>query len=327
MPAPVTALFEQLLWPVLIPGSFATLLLLLAWRPWQRGPEAERGASAAWAMPVALGLGVTVAFVSQEWPVQWPPPQAWQDFLPLGLAAMAAGLLASAVRSPVGATVVGAAAVAAVAGWLMELPTISDQRSRLILAGAIAVLAVVHEALGSRRPGMVTPAAWWMTFTALSIAGLKSGNAKFSLIAAGVSAVCGGAVVVGLVQPYFRMTRGAMATITGISMVMLAANWIYLGEETLGPIPWVLIAAIPLAAWLGELPIFSTLRKPAGEVADGAPPVLTGRRRLATDLARLSLPALFMVAAIGLTLMKTSSDGDSGEDGSDGPPPSSIYGG
>lgn len=316
----LTALLSQILWPVMLPGAFATLLLLAAWRPWRTGEEAERGEGAAWAFPVAAGAGLLVAFVSQEWPAAFPFPQRWQSIVLVGGACTLVALVAAAIRPAVVSLLVSAAGAAAAVAWLVDYGDLDGTFSRLQLAIAAGAAVIVLEPLAVRRPGMVLPAVFWMAFTGLSVAVLHGGFAKLSLVAAGLSAVGGAGIVVGLVQSRFRLARGGVTVMAPMLVVLLATAWIYQGREELGPWPWMLLAAVPLLAWVGEVPLFGSARTGDGQAAA---PVVTPRRRFIADGVRLLLPLAAMLGAILVAISNaTPADEGSGDEYD-----SSIYGG
>lgn len=330
MPPAALAFLQQILWPVLIPGTIAGVLLLLAWRPWVRGEHAETGAGAAWVLPVTAGAGFIVAFISQEWPLPaYPFGASWQHLLVAAGLMTLVGAIASVIRLAWLSLLVAAAGTGA-ALWFVsaEVSHLDDPSPRLMLVGAAIVSVMAIEALAARRPGPVVPALFWLAFTGVSVTILFGGFAKLSLIAAGMSAVAGGAVVCGTLHPRFRAARGGAAVLAAMFVLVLPTAWLYEGGATLGPVPFVLLGLIPLAGWLGELPIFGRLAlstgERAGDTPDGGPPLVRGRRRLAADAARLLIPALLTVAAIAVARGAAApADGDAGDnEGID-----SIYGG
>jgi hypothetical protein len=322
MPTSLTefqALLQQILWPVIIPGAFATLLLLAAWRPWRTGEDAERGDGAAWAFPAAAGIAFLVAFASQEWPVAFPFPQRWQAILLVGGACTAVALVASAIRFAPISLVVSAGGAAAVVAWLVDYGSLESGFSRVQLAIAAGAAVLVLEPLAVRRPGLVLPAVFWMAFTGLSVATLHGGFAKLSLMAAGLSAVGGAGIVAGMLQPRFRLARGGITVMAPMLVVLLATAWIYQGRSELGPWPWALLLAVPLLAWLGEVPLSGSVR--AGEAA----PVVTARRRFVADSVRVLLPLAAMLGAI-LVAISNAAPADEGS-GGDTTDYESLYGG
>lgn len=316
---PLVALAMQILWPVIIPGAFATLLLLAAWRPWRTGEDAERGDAAAWAFPAAAGVAFLVAFASQEWPVTFPFPQRWHSIALIGGVCTAVALVAATIRSAPISLLVSAAGAAAAVGWLVDYGSLPAGFSRVQLAIAAGAAVVILEPLAVRRPGLVLPAVFWMAFTGLSVATLHGGFAKLSLMAAGLSAVGGAGIVVGLLQPRFRLARGGVTVMAPMLVVLLATAWIYQGRAELGAWTWILLLCVPLLAWIGEVPLSGSVR--AGEAA----PVVTARRRFIADGVRLLLPLVAMLGAI-LVAISNAAPADAGS-GGDTTDYDSIYGG
>ncbi|MFK7960568.1 MAG: hypothetical protein AB8G96_08575 [Phycisphaerales bacterium] len=329
MPPAIAGLLDQILWPVLLPGTIAGVLLLLAWRPWVRGEGAETGHGAAWVLPITAGIGFIIAFFDQAERITWPFPDKWHGLAYAAGMLVGVGAVVATIRSSWLSLLVAAAGAGAVAFYGVDLPTLGDTKGRLLLAGA-AVLAVLStESLATRRPGPVVPALFWLGFTGLSITVLSGGFARLSLMAAGLSAVAGGAVVCGVLHPRFRASRGGAAVLATMFALLLPTAWIYGNQDILGPTPYVLLAAIPIAGWLGELPIFGRIEVPRGERASdepagvsAGPPLVRARRRLSADLARLLIPALLAVAAIAVARGGST---DTAEDAADDP--SSFYGG
>ena len=312
-PGAAAALVEQILWPVILPGTFATLLLLLAWRPWRTGENAERGDGAAWAFPVAAAVALLVAFASQEWPRSLPFPQRWQSIALVGGLCGVLGLVAATIRSRPASLVVSAGGAAAIVAWLLDYGGLETGFDRMILAVAAGGAVLILEPLANRRPGFALPAVLWMAFTGLSVATLHGGFAKLSLIAAGLSAAAGAGVVAGLLQPRFRLARGGVTVMAPMLVVMLATAWTYQGRDELGAWPWALLALVPLLAWLGEVPLFGS-RRAGGEEA----PVVTPRRRFVADGARCLLPLAAMLGAILVAIVNAPpSDAGAGTDAYD----------
>lgn len=309
---PISALLEQILWPVILPGTFATLLLLVLWRPWRREADPQAEAAAAWGFPLAVGVAILVAFVSQEWPAAFPFPQRWQWIAALAAACTLLGVLAAAISSPVAALIVSAGGAALATGYLIDYGPLANGVGRVPLAAAAGGLVLLMEPLAVRRRGFALPAAAWMAFTGLSVAALHAGFAKLSLIAAGASAAAGAGVVAGLLQPRLSLARGAMTVLAPMFVVLLATGWAYEGRQSLGPWPWILLAAVPVLAWAGLL-----LRP-----ADG--PDATPRRRFIAAAGGLLLPLLAMLAAVFIAIANAApADDGAGEPAYD----TSIYGG
>lgn len=331
---PPAELLEILTWPVIIPGAVSTAVLVAAWRPWRRGEHAERGDGAAWAMPVIAGLCCLAAYMAIMNEIRVPSAQRWQSFTVLAFALIPLGALAASIRSATVSLLVSAIGAAALVSWLVDLPTLDTMRQRLGLGLAAAAMILVAEPLAQRRPGPVLPAVFWMSFTALSMTVKNANFAILSLIAAGLSAACGAAIVVGLLTPRFRLSRGGITVLAPLLVVLLAVASIYNQNENLGDTTWYLILAIGPVAWLGEAATFAWLRSRAnkrtpaaggdGVPAAPAPSVVTARSRLASDAARLLLPLLVMVGAIATASMSTGGGDEAAEGEEDY---GSIYGG
>ena len=309
---PIATLIQQILWPVILPGSVATLLLLVLWRPWRREPDLEAEAGAAWGFPLVVGGAIIVAFASQEWPAAFPFPQRWQWIAVLAAACTLLGVLAAAIRSPVTSLMVSAGGAAIATGRLIDYGPLAEGIGRVPLALAAGGLVLVMEPLAVRRRGFALPAAAWMAFTGLSVAALHAGFAKLSLIAAGASAAAGAGVVVGMLQPRLSLARGAMTVLAPMFVVLLATAWAYEGRRELGPWPWILLAAVPPLAWAGLL------------LAPADGPAATPRRRFIAGSTGVLLPLLAMLGAVALTIANAApADDGSGEPAYD----TSIYGG
>src|SRR5438046_2869659 len=81
---------------VLLPAAVAAIVLALAWRPWQRGRNAE----GQWGGPIAIGVGFAAAFWGILGRPPFPPVDStdWLFALSLWLAAL--GLLDARLRLP-----------------------------------------------------------------------------------------------------------------------------------------------------------------------------------------------------------------------------------
>ena len=245
---------DQVLLGVVPPALIAALVLLVAWRPWQRTPVENAG----WGPTVACGLAVLAGYLAIEGRPQFPPPEKWQWILYLGLAAMGLGLvdlIGQAARWRPRWTR-GLAGPLAAAAALLMLRHPSPEAQPLWKAGlGLAVLLswAALEPLARRRPGASIPLALLLSLAGAGAVIVLSGNAKLAGLAGALAAAMGAAVVVAWWQPRLSLAHGAVVVV-----VVVLSGLLFLGQAyTYSSVPvvsFLLPIVAPAAAWIVEVP-------------------------------------------------------------------------
>ncbi len=246
--------------PVLLASLVTTAaILLLGWTFGRRGAVEQRG---RWALPLALGLGFAAAFAVIA---QWRGIQLaerWHWLLPMAMSAMVLGIITAVWRS---SSIIQITAIAlvmsAVGGLLFHPPPIVEQpwMWKAGLAALILVSWMNLEGLAARRGGVSLPVCLVIVFGGLSFVLVESRQAGFSLLAAGMAAALGVAVVFALRNRNLCLASGAMFVVATVFTGLLAVGWLYSGSE-IGAALFVLILIAPAAMWIGELSIVRRMK-------------------------------------------------------------------
>ena len=243
------------LWGVLAPAVLAGVLLLLG-APRSTAPQDGARPQRAWTATLAFGAGCAVGHAATlGGPPPLPPVSATQVALLLPLLAAAIGLATAPRAVPRAlAWVLRAGLCALVPWWLLrQLAKHWEPRDAWpVLAGSSLALGALWwglEAWARRRRGASVPLVAWLVSAGGAAALILSRSAMAAQFATTLAGVCGAAVVVAWMRPGLSLAGGAM----GVAAVVLAGVWLagaYLAE--LPPAAAALLAAAPLAAWLGE---------------------------------------------------------------------------
>lgn len=248
--------------PLLLGVGLPALLAVVFLVPQARGWRSQGGAPRRlpWAAAPALGLG----YLAGHWGILgWPsfPPPAAEDWIVvLVTAAVGLGVLEALWTSApwVARWLLRGLLVAAVVG-LVQRPMVQWTWTTgqsvawgLGVGVALAVMWSSIEALAGRRPGASLPLVL-VTVTAGSavVLGL-SGSARFAQQAGALAAGLGVVVVVSWWRPTLSWARVLPPVVVVVWGVLWQAGHLYADLATL---PAVLLAASPLAAWLGEISV------------------------------------------------------------------------
>lgn len=235
---------------VLLPAVCALTLLLLT----RRWGTRLRG--------VSLALALLMSARANDSFGGFPPTNGWMWIvIATCLAALVGAAAGERSGSRTGRAMVCALG-AALAALLMPVPMWQTPDSRLLLAGSLAVIAMLMLPVGMHRGGF----SWWLACS-LAIAGtsvvtLLSGFAKLAITLGAVSCACGWiGVAAALVQPRHSLHAGISGTLGLVTITVLGAASAY-GYETSSTPLWIFVAAgaSPLGCWLGEAPPFRASR-------------------------------------------------------------------
>jgi hypothetical protein len=242
-------------WPAV---AVAALCMIIAWRPWRCNDGLWGG---SWGSVAALGLGFIASFVAMNgWP-GYPTPQRWQRLVFIGAAATAAGLVA-ALMQPRGAWRIGLglAACASAARLIDPPPAFANTGIwKAALGIGSGVLWLGLEPLAERRRGASMPLAMCTVFGGVSVILLESRLANFSLLAAAVSSAAGMAMVVAWLNPRVSLAHGAVHVGVALLASLVLTSWFY-RDAGVGSASFILVAAAPLALWIGEAPLIARWR-------------------------------------------------------------------
>lgn len=287
---------------LLVPAVIAAAVMAWGLRVWRR--EACSVRRAAWAWPVAVGVGMLVAIAAKH---GLPPADAWgrpldlfewQTWLGFSLVPMTLALVLSAQRGKakwVGPPLALLSLAAAMVALL--LPGVRGQWSAgetLAFVGGPAAGLAIAMGLGSvlsRRAGRELPAILGLTAVGAGMTIAFSGSESVGLTAVSLGAVMAGGGVVGLFAGC-RSAAGAAPPALFVLMSILVAGVFYTYDPYTGSMGLRLWEAIPLAG----APLLGLLDPvPRGLKGGG----VKGERRVLRAVLR-SVVCLTPVAAITL---------------------------
>jgi len=193
---------SDLLYGVVLPAGLATLILLLAWRPWRRGGRQP----ALWGGPLAVGAAFAATFAALQGPqhvVRLSSAIMWLFYIGLGFTLL--GLIDARWRAPrlvrgVLVFVVAAAGAAALLRFNFTNQTWNALEGTLWL-GAIAAITVL----------------WWASFEQSAVGGGMIGP----LAMAAVGGICA-LIIAVLVEQTTGQALGAMAIALTVAVVLAA---------------------------------------------------------------------------------------------------------
>jgi len=187
-----------------------------------------------------------------------PPTNGWM-WLPL-VVLLVAVLGAAAGDGATGRQGRGIACVVIglVAALLLPWPEWRAAESRLLLGAAIAACSALLLPLGMHRGNF----SWWcavsLGLVAPSVLALATGFAKLAITIGAVSCACGWiGVAAAVTRPRHRLHAGIAGTMV-LACVAVVGSAAAFAFDMSGTPAWifVLAAAAPLGAWLGEAPPF-----------------------------------------------------------------------
>ncbi len=251
----------DLLYGVLLPFVLATVILLVAWRPWRRTGRAP----SRWGGPLAAGMTFAGTFALLQGPLHVLRPGSatmWLFYLDLGF--MLLGLADSILQLPhvVRGIVLFGGAVAA-AGLLLKFNFSNQTWDALhgaLWLGGIAAITLLWWASFEQAAvggGMTAPLAMAAVsgVSALIIAVLVEQTTGQALGAMAVALTV--AVVLAAWARRASVERGTAMVVAGIGVSALAAAYFISSL----PVQYVLIlATAPVTLWVGRIPAIRRLR-------------------------------------------------------------------
>ena len=178
-------MLQELFFAVLLPGLIATVVAVVACRPWRKRDQRD---TPAWCAPLVMGIGFLICYRAVEgWPT-WPPHERWQWTVWLALVVAVIGLLPSLRKDGLLLSLATAGLAAVATALLVRPPGLDGVMARTGLGIAVLALAASVEPLARRRPGPMLPLAV-VIMAAFSAALLfESGSVKLSLLTASIAA-------------------------------------------------------------------------------------------------------------------------------------------
>ena len=232
---------QILLYSAILPGVAAGLLLLVGGR---RHADFGIGATAAILIP-------WLAVNNWTWPA-FPPPESASA---LPLAVLVAGLVTLFPAPAIGRRWIRRA-LGLIPALLVAYYVMSTQKTVSgAWTGGLLILAWVlsAEALTTVRSGWEVPASWLLAFALAVLAFERAGSASAMQVCGGLAAACGAFAVLGGVRGL--NCSGAVLPLGVAFYGLLANTHLFATDFPLSAA--VLLGVAPLAAWIGELPLFS----------------------------------------------------------------------
>ncbi|MEM9488641.1 MAG: hypothetical protein AAGC55_05825 [Myxococcota bacterium] len=270
-----------------IPGLVAAIALLILARPWQEGREAIL--PAVLAPSLLLGILAGYGYIAGKLPELWPT--AGTERL-VHIAVLGAVACVFETRLSGAARWAVRGAVGFIAAWMLlgPLARLTGATAIAAMVGSAALLAVYWEILArfcAREPRLVGAGLALVIAGGVAAAVGASGSLIFGRLA-GTLAAGVGAVLVGMFL-FSRLTSiaGAAGLIAVVTWSFVLASYGY--SEMVTPVVAIL-AALPL-------------------VVAGAALATRGLSGRLGSAVRLAVPAIAVIAALGLAAMPPADDG------------------
>ncbi|HOX42330.1 MAG TPA: hypothetical protein PK668_01970 [Myxococcota bacterium] len=240
------------------PAAAAGLPLLAGWRPWRRARPADgRWPDGSWAEALAPPLAYAAVYLATRGLPPWPPLEAADWLLGLGLMAGLLGALDQALAPP-GWLRAGLALPALLAVPLLVLwPIALNEWSAPEAAGWVAGLglAVVGlwqglERLARRAPGPAVPLGLALAAGGGALSLALSGTATWGLLGGALGVALGLSFLLALLRPGSQAGRGASLPFAVLLGGLGIAGAFY------ASLSWVSLALLllaPLAGWIVPL--------------------------------------------------------------------------
>jgi hypothetical protein len=265
-----------------LPAVLAAALMVLGKRPWRR-PAREAG---GWSEPLALAAAFAAAYLWTRGLPPWPPREALDWLLGLGLLAGVLGALDAHLRPPawlrIGLALPLMGAVPTLVLWPILEHEWSAWQAVANLAGLGAMLFGLWSALdriGRRASGPALPLGLWLAAGGGALSLALSGTATWALMGVSVSVALGILWLLESFRSGAEAGRAAAAPFT----VLMGGLWI-------------------AGAFYAELPAASLGMLVLGSLAVGLVPLVTGsgmgERGLAWTLIRIAPVALLAAASV-----------------------------
>jgi hypothetical protein len=217
----------------------------------------------AWGVPLALSAGFTVAFIGISGKLNFPPRQG-QEWLVLAcVAALMISIMASwsdRTRWPVAG--LSFALLLAIAWFFsanrrQHLPSRQAWMTLAFIAGGLVLWWSAMEPLSRRWRGGTLPFLLSGVAGAAALVIIDGGSQRLGVIEGGVAVLLLVVAAMALWLCEMSLSRGGVLTIAIVVYGLLACGYLY------ADVTWpqaALLAAAPLMAWVGALPIVRTRR-------------------------------------------------------------------
>lgn len=251
---------EILVWVIAVPVAVSLIATLLAHVPFKR----ER-ATQPWGPALAIAGAFAAAFVGLRGKPNLPPrdAQTWLVYLGAASVLIAVAATVTAKSRWRWGVVIASVALIAATVWFIgrtQIPIIGwrDFLVRMaVIAGCMVVWWLLVDRLAARTKG---PAVPLVLMTTASVAALALVNAHSVFLGqlAGASAAALGAIMV--LSLWFRklsIAHGGVLTLAVVLLGVILAGHFF---ADLSMLDLILLAAAPLAAWVGEVKLIKSKR-------------------------------------------------------------------
>ena len=250
MPDPQTIL----IWVIAVPAAIALVATLVSHVPFKRGGQTQ-----PWGPALAVAAAFAATFIALRGaPRSFPPTDANWWLVYLGAAAALVGVIA-AITSKRGRWLVPLASVLLIAAtvWLLsrsQIPLIGWRqfvlRIAVIFAGFVAWWLLMDR-LAARVKGSTVPLVLMLTAAVGALVLVNAHSTFLGQLAGSVASALGALKLVGLWFRNLSIARGGVLAVTVLMLGVILAGHHF---ADLSMTDLILLAAAPLAAWLGELP-------------------------------------------------------------------------
>lgn len=250
----------DILFGFVLPAFLSAVILLAAWRPWQRTSLPD----GRWAGGLVIAAAFAIAYGKLVGGYRFPPTAADNWIVYFSLAAIVLGMLDTWLRPSLwirlGATLILSAALI----WLLVAPVIGNDLSRNAAIVSVAALSVAMtlwwfllDQLASLGPRLLAPIALFLGTAGSAAILADSGLAQRGGFTLGAMAVILGAVIVmaAMTRAFSLAGGGTLAVAIVLFGTIVYARFYMYPEPTprlTAAMAIVLIA--PLFAWVAWLP-------------------------------------------------------------------------
>lgn len=249
-----------LIWVVAVPAAVSLVAMLLAHIPLRRDRATQ-----PWGPALAIAGAFAAAFVGLRGRPPFPPRDAQTWLVYLGAVAVLIAVAATVTaksRWRWGVMLASIVLIAATVWFIgrMQIPIIGwrDFLMRMaVIAGCMVVWWLLMDRLAARSKGVAVPLVLTLMASVAALA-LVNAHSLFLGQLAGASAAALGAIA--LAGFWFRklsIARGGVLTLTVVLLGVILAGHFF---ADLSMLDLILLAAAPLAAWVGEVKLIKSKR-------------------------------------------------------------------
>lgn len=234
-----------------LPLLLAAVVLVIGWKLWEKPRHAK---PPFWPPPVALGLGVCLAFLMQEgWP-SMPLSSKWHWLLPTTFAVTIIGATHRVFPRRRSLRFIPELATAFIAAFAIQFPGQDTPESRLVIGIATLLVAMAGRTFLLRRPSVLLPSMAWLIFATLSLLIFQTHFAKLTVIAGAASMVAAAIAVCVLIRRPATISAGSSSVIGFLTVTLAACGIAYDIDDTVPMTCWFLpVIALPAAAIIRAL--------------------------------------------------------------------------